>query len=157
MSGFPAFSVSNKGGDPARQLDLMFLQGPINAETAAWFAGAIVIPDLAAGQYKLCDAAASVLKGIGVVGVDGKAVNVRTATIFLPPATVIVKYTQAAVLKVGSLVKTRTDATFDGTALTTDAFAQIMAKVGQGGGGSDVQTDIVQNDYVKLRLFDARG
>jgi hypothetical protein len=157
MAGFPALPASNKGGDPARQSDLLYLSGPLPAEAAAWFAGAIVIPDLAAGQYKLCDAAGSVLKGIGVVGVDGKAVNVRMQSIFLPPATVIVKYTQAAVLKVGSLVKTRTDATFDGTALTTDAFAQIMGKVGQGAGGTDVMTDIVQNDYVKLRLFDARG
>lgn len=156
MSGFPAFPSAVKGGDPAYPYSMEHLE-TLPAETAAWFAGAIVIPDVAAGQYKLCDANASVIKGIGVVGINGKLVNVRMGSLFLPPCTVYSKYTQAAVLKVGSFVKTRSDATWETTAITTDGFAQIMGKWKEGGGGSVVMTDIVQNDYVKLRLIDARG
>jgi hypothetical protein len=157
MSGFPSFPSVVKNGEPVDVSQLQHLHTEA-ADALVWFGGAIVIPDTVNGGYKLCDAAASVLKGIGVAHFNGKLLNARMGTLFLPPARVIVKYTQAAALKVGQMVKTRTDATFEGTALQTDGFAQVEGKWTQTGGGTvDLQTDVVQNEYAVLRLTDARG
>jgi hypothetical protein len=157
MSGFPAFPSVVKGGEPADVSQLQYLETK-SADALVWFGGAVVIPDTVNGGWKLCDAAASVLKGIGIAHFNGKALDVRMGTFFLPPAKVIVKYTQAAALKVGQLVKTRTDATFEGTASQTDGFAEVMGKFSQGGGGTvDLQTPVAQNEYAILRLTDARG
>lgn len=158
MSGFPAFPDKVKGGDPANAYSLENLQ-TLPATTTVWAEGNILIPNLATGEYKLCDAAGSTLKGIGIAGVGGKIAGLRMGSLYLPPCVVYSKYTQATVLKNLTFVKTRADGTFETTSVMTDAFAQILGKFGQGGGGgegltSSNMTDIVQNDFVKLRLLD---
>lgn len=146
-----------KAGQPVSAKDLEFLK-TLPAEAAVWNGGEVVIPDRTNGGYKKCDANGSVLKGIGIAHFNGKPLNKRMAGIFLAGAEVYVKYLGAAAMKVGNMVKTKNDGTFEATALETDGFAKIMGKLGEGGGGAGtLMTDIVQNDWIKLLILEGEA
>lgn len=153
MSGFPAFPSTVKGGEPATITDLQYMD-VLPADAAAWFGGAIVIPDTTNGGMELCDEAASVEKGIGIAHFNGKLVNVRMGTFFKAPAVVYSKYTQAAAIKVGWYAKTMANGLWEGSVDKANAFAKVVGKWTEGGGGTgEPMTDIVQNEYAKLELL----
>ena len=145
---------SVKAGEPLDISQLQYMETGA-ADALAWEGGVVVIPDVTNGGMKKCDANASVLKKVGIAHFNGKAVDVRMGAYFVAPAKVWVKYVQAATLKNNTLLKTKNDGTFEATASNTDAFARILHKLGESGGGTgELQTDIVQNDYIAIQLLE---
>ena len=153
MSAFPAFPSTVKGGEPATVSDLQYMD-TLPADNVAWFGGAIVVPDLTNGGMKLCAGAAVVDKGIGVAHFNGKIDTAINGTFFRAPAVVYSKYTQAAAIKVGQYAKTMANGLWEGSVDKANAFAKVVGKWTEGGGGAtEPFTTIVQNEYAKLELI----
>jgi hypothetical protein len=145
---------SVKAGEPLDISQLQYMETGA-ADALVWEGGVVVIPDTSGGGMKKCDANASVLKKVGIAHFAGKALNVRMGAYFVAPAKVWIKYVDATTIKNNTLLKTKNDGTLVPTSNNDDACARVLHKLGESGGGTgELQTDIVQNDYIAIQLLE---